>query len=258
MDRLPYVMRTHPQLHYAGSVTTMMYGEDANTPAVLPTTSVREFIDQSVAVLQRLSDGMAGMVHRDEVAIAQELKTMALPDDIPTANMAFTKRLMEEITARGRARGLDVPDLIELAMKHKFKAVEFMFPHYFLLPTFSAMSSYRIRPLTPETCIFELWSLAFLPDDETRAPVLPRDLPYNSPEFPEIPRQDYANLPLQQLGLHAHGFEYMRLSGKIEGLISNYQRLIDGYIAGLDPQKLAKGSQIVNDGLDSPILDIGF
>jgi carnitine monooxygenase subunit len=81
-------------------------------------------------------------------------------------------------------------------------------------------------------------------------------LPYDSPEFPEIPRQDYSNLPIQQLGLH--NFEFMRLGKGVEGMISNYQRLIDGYIAGLDQKVLAKGSQIVNSGFDAPILDIGF
>jgi len=57
-------------------------------------------------------------------------------------------------------------------------------------------------------------------------------LPYNSPEFPPVPRQDYANIPLQQKGLHAKGFEFMRLSKDIEGLISNYQRIIDGEAEG--------------------------
>ena len=37
--------------------------------------------------------------------------------------------------------------------------VEFCFPHYFLLPMFGNMSSYRIRPLGPEKCLFELYSL---------------------------------------------------------------------------------------------------
>jgi hypothetical protein len=41
-------------------------------------------------------------------------------------------------------------------------------------------------------------------------------------------------------------------------MISNYQRLIDGYLAGLDPQMLTKASQVVNSGFAAPILDIGF
>ena len=123
----------------------------------------------------------------------------------------------------------------------------------------AAMSSYRIRPLTPETCLFEIWSLVLRPEDEEYdTPKEPTILPYNSDQFPEIPQQDYANLPRQQLGLHAGDFTHMRLSHSHEGMISNYQRLIDGYIAGLDPTLLAKAQHAVNSGFESPIVDIGF
>lgn len=115
----------------------------------------------------------------------------------------------------------------------------------------------RVRPLTPESCLFEIWSLVIRPEGEafdTHAE--PTMLPYNSPDFPEIPRQDYYNLPIQQLGLH--DLEVLRLSKDTEGMISNYQRLIDGFLANLEPAVLARGSQIVNSGFDAPILDIGF
>jgi hypothetical protein len=107
--------------------------------------------------------------------------------------------------------------------------------------------------------VFEIWSLAFLADDPARERVTaPIVLPYDSPDFPEIPRQDYENLPRQQRGLHAVGFDYMRLSKDAEGLISNYNRLIDGYLAGLDPARLAKAQHLTNDGFEHPIVDIGF
>jgi hypothetical protein len=119
------------------------------------------------------------------------------------------------------------------------------------------MSSYRIRPLTPETCLFEIWSLVLRPEDEPfDTPKAPTMLPYNSKEYPEIPMQDYSNLPRQQIGLHQ--FKEMRLSREQEGMISNYQRLVDGYLAGLDPEQLRKAQTIVNSGYNSPILDIGF
>lgn len=41
-------------------------------------------------------------------------------------------------------------------------------------------------------------------------------------------------------------------------MISNYQRLVDGYLAKLDPALLTKGQQVVNSGFAAPILDIGF
>ncbi len=187
----------------------------------------------------------------------EKLRDMDVPDDPDQATMAFYGKAYEAVEQDARARGADIFEFGKVAQEHPFHAVEFMFPHFFLLPMLGAMSAYRIRPLTPETCLFEIWSLVIRPEGEPYdTPSEPTMLPYNSQKFPEIPQQDYANLPIQQLGLH--DLEYMRLASNHEGMLSNYQRLVDGYLAGLDPKLLAKASQVVNSGFASPILDIGF
>jgi hypothetical protein len=48
----------------------------------------------------------------------------------------------------------------------------------------------------------------------------------------------------------------MRLSENIEGLISNYQRVIDGYLAGAPPAKLAKATNMLGGNFDGPILEL--
>lgn len=251
-----HVMRTHPQLHELSLRDA--FGEDVSPRPKRKLTS-EQAIDRTIASFSRLSDGMAGMIHSSEVEIANSLRGMEWPEDPMAAVGTFVARLKDEIYRRGTARGLPVPDLNRIDAQDPHRTVEFMFPNYFLLPTFSAMSSYRIRPLGPESCLFEIWSLAFLPDDQGRERVVePVVLPHDSADFPEIPRQDYSNLPRQQRGLHAGRFEYMRLSKKVEGLISNYQRLIDGYLAGLDHDRLTRASQLVNNGFETPIIDIGF
>ena len=121
--------------------------------------------------------------------------------------------VQHQITEQLRAAGEDVPDLNTVAQTDPIKAVEFLFPHYFLLPFFTSMSAYRIRPLGPESCLFEIWSLTQFPEgQEPEPPMEPTVLPYDSQEFPPIPRQDYSNIPIQQKGMHASGFEFMRLS----------------------------------------------
>jgi hypothetical protein len=80
----------------------------------------------------------------------------------------------------------------------------------------------------------------------------------DDPRWPPIPAQDYSNLPRQQLGLHAGGFEYMRLSNRVEGMIANYQRLIDGYLAGLPHETLVPAMQNVHGFLNAETHDIGF
>jgi carnitine monooxygenase subunit len=219
----------------------------------------RQVVDQSIEFMSRLSSGMSGMVHKTEVDVIEKLRDMPVSDDPIEALMAFYSKAREEITKDGLERGAPMFDLPSVTEQFPIHDVEFLFPHFFLLPMFAAMSSYRIRPLTPETCLFEIWSLVLRPEDEEfDTPKQPTFLPHDSPEFPEVPQQDYDNLPKQQRGLHAEKFPGMRLSHSWEGLISNYQRLIDGYIGGVDRESLIKANHTVNNGYNASIKDIGF
>ena len=255
-----HVMKTHPQLHDLSTPSPLGYGSDSD--GMIPNRNVtpREAVDMSIEFVHRLSAGMAGLIHQTEAdAIERNLRGMAVTEDVGETLMEFYRRAGDAVAEDGFARGAPMFDINKVNAEQGMKGVEFMFPHFFLLPFFGAMSSYRIRPLTPETCLFEIWSLVLRPEGEAYdTPRQPTVLPYDSTEFPEIPQQDYSNLPLQQLGLHAGEFRFMRLSHSHEGLISNYQRLIDGYIARLDPERLAKAQNVVNSGYDVPIMDIGF
>ncbi len=253
-----HTMKTHPQLNRLSALGNP-YGTDADGLVPNRGISAKDTVGVNIEFMARLSSGMAGMVHETEMAAIRKLADMEVPDDPVAATMMFYGKANEVVTADGLARGAPMFDVNKVMQEQPFHAVEFMFPHFFLLPMISAMSSYRIRPLTPETCLFEIWSLVLRPEgEEYDTPKEPTILPYNSEDFPEIPRQDYYNLPLQQLGLHTGGFENMRLSFSHEGMISNYQRLIDGYLAGLDPKLLAKAAHTVNSGFEAPIEDIGF
>jgi phenylpropionate dioxygenase-like ring-hydroxylating dioxygenase large terminal subunit len=252
-----HTMQTHPQLHWLSPRTNL--GPDGDQRIPDECMSGSEVVNRYADFMARLSTGMAGMVHHTEVDVIEKLRDMEVPDDVTEATMAFFGKASEEITKDARARGVDMFDIAKLAVDVPTTQVEFIFPHFFLLPTFGAMSSYRIRPLTAETCFYEIWSLVLRPEEEEYdTPTHPTVLPYNSPDFPEVPRQDYSNLPIQQLGLHAGGFTHMRLSREHEGTISNNQRLIDGYIAGLDKELLTKAQHAVNTGLDSPINELPF
>jgi phenylpropionate dioxygenase-like ring-hydroxylating dioxygenase large terminal subunit len=257
-----HVMATHPQLHAVTSPENRAYGADApDRPLLPPTASGRDYIDMAVRHIANLHEGMGGMITPWEVEIAREVATamVDVPEDVPTAAGEFYTRLRKAIEAHAKATGRPSFDLVEVSQRVPFKAVEFIFPNYFLLPMFSGMSSYRVRPLSEETCLFEIWSLSFHPEGEVRpVPTPPTPTRHDDPGYPDIPRQDYSNLPLQQLGLHAKGFDFMRLSPQVEGMISNYQRVIDGFLAGLNPQRLAQASSLACSGFDAPVIDIGF
>ena len=257
-----HVMKTHPQLQHAvPALYNSRYGNDTGGlgPQINPDISVEDNIAAQIRNLELLGEGMSGLVHAKEVEIAKTIGHEGLPDDPHQAMMMWYGKVNAAITAELRARGEDVPDLNQVAVEHPLEAVSYLFPHYFLLTYFTSMASYRIRPLGPESCMFEIWSLTQFPEGQEPAPPMaPTILPYDSQDFPMIPRQDYSNIPIQQKGLHSQGFDFMRLAKDVEGLVANYQRLIDGYIAHDDPAKLAAATQKLGGNFDGKILDLGL
>jgi nitrite reductase/ring-hydroxylating ferredoxin subunit len=258
-----HVLRTHPQLHEAlGVLFNNMYStpEFGGIPSMVePGLSTRENVQANFKLMEQLSEGMGGMLHAKELASAASMLDMELPEDPVQGTYAYLMAVGNKITEDGRARGEDTPDICDLQMNHPLRGVEFFFPNYFMLPYFNSFSAYRIRPLGPESCYFELWSLTQYPSGAEPPPVMePKFVEYNSDSFPPIPRQDYANIPLQQIGLRAGGFDYMRLANDIEGLISNYQQVIDGYLKSADPKKLAESTGKLVGAFDTKIEDLGF
>jgi carnitine monooxygenase subunit len=264
-----HVMKTHPQLYEAtGSLYSDMYGADNGSSGTTKEklsksategTTTQAALDAQFRHMELLSEGMAGMLHAKEVEIARgmcDAKALGLPDNPNEAVPMWFGMIADQVSKQLQAKGEPVPNLCEVNVSHPINAVEFLFPHFFLLPFFSSMSAYRIRPLGPESCFFEIYSLTMFPEGEEPDPVMGATvLPYDSPEFPPIPRQDYSNIPIQQVGLHSQGFEFMRLSKNIEGLVSNYQRIIDGYLAGVPQEKLAKANHMLGGNFDGKIFE---
>jgi nitrite reductase/ring-hydroxylating ferredoxin subunit len=257
-----HVMKTHPQLQQAQpGLYNNRYGNETGGlgPQINPSLSAKENIAELIKSLELLSSGMAGLVHAKEVEIAKQFDDVDLPPDPMQGVMAWYGLVNDAITKQLRERGEDVPDLNKVAAEHPIEAVTYLFPHYFLLTYFTSMSSYRIRPLGPESCLFEIWSLTQFPQGQEPAPPLdPIVLPFDSQDFPQIPRQDYSNIPIQQIGMHSEGFDFMRLSKEVEGLISNYQRVIDGYLTDAPVDKLAAASAQLGGNFDGPILNLGL
>ncbi|MGE0384481.1 MAG: SRPBCC family protein [Gammaproteobacteria bacterium] len=268
-----HVLATHPQLvgpevPRGRGATYGLIGERAKgfryftqvaNPPADAKVDPRQVVESTIHFMRVLNVGMAGMAHEKDVRIAEGLRNTPLPEDPMDAMVQFRRKLNDAVMAWHRNAGMDVPDLNFIDETDRDEAVNFCFPHFFLLPTLSSASSYRIRPLGPEQCLFELWSLTRYPPGQEPPPIkTPTPVPHDDPQWPPIPAQDYSNLPRQQKGLHSKGFEYMRLSDKVEGLISNYHRLIDGYLGGQPDEKLTAAARKVSGPIDVPIADLGF
>jgi len=245
-----HVPQTHPQL-----IIPTRYGL-----AKGETFDPAAFIESDLRYLRAMSDGMAGMVHADDVAVAEGLRDLELPSDSDAAKATWNRSLNDAVTRWHRERGADIPDLNELAGQNL--NLEFFggFPNFFVLPMYSSASSYRFRPIGPEETLMEIWSLTRPAEGEVRArPTPPEIWSHDDSRWPPIPTQDFSNIPRQQRGLHARGFEYMRLSGELEGHISNFERTIDGYLAGRSQDELLPALREINlYPFDRPIVDLGF
>lgn len=256
-----HVMQTHRQLFELSPNSTLQYGRNYDNVPVNEHQTGRDFANQVIAANINISEGMGGsLVHTTEAAVLEKLRDMDVPENPVEAYKVLSERVAAEIEADGKARGAPTFDILKA--NENYSNVEFVFPNFFMLPMFGSMASYRMRPISPETCLMEIWCLVLRPEGEAfDAPTEPTMLPYDSQDFPEIPRQDYSNLPLQQLGLH--NLDYMRIAKgtghrDAEGLISNYQRVLDGFLAGLDHKALATAQNVSNSGFEVGILDIGF
>ena len=106
----------------------------------------------------------------------------------------------------------------------------------------------------------EIWSLGRFPEGaEVERPTAPEVWECDDPRWPPIPKQDFSNLPRQQRGLHAKSFEYLRLSERAEGHISNFERTVDGFLAGLRYERLLPALHAINvNPLEMPIVELGL
>jgi hypothetical protein len=218
------------------------------------------FLEAELQYLRTMSDGMGGMVHANDVRIAEGLQPFELPSDYQSARSLWDRAFNDAVSRTHRERGCDMPDLNELEEHGLNQPMGYCFPHYFILPMYSSASAYRFRPLGPEETLMEIWSLTRFPEGEEPAtPPIPEWWEHDDPRWPPIPIQDFSNLPRQQRGLHARSFEYMRLSETNEGHISNFHRVIDGFLAGVPYEKLLPALQTVNvNPLEMPVAEIGF
>ena len=231
-----HVVQTHPQL-----VIPTRFGRRDDEAF-----DAAAFIDADIEYLRAMSEGMDGMCHADDVRIAEGPARCGAARPTRREAMATWNRTLNDAVVRWhRDAGHDVPDLNALDA-HGLNLTFFHgFPHYFVLPMYSSASSYRFRPLGPEETLMEIWSLGRFPEGhEPAKPAPPEVWECDDPRWPPIPAQDFSNLPRQQQGLHAKGFEYMRLSSGLEGHISNFERTIDGFLAGLSHEQLLPALRI--------------
>ena len=207
-----HVVETHPQLRIAGRYA----------PRTGAAFDPRAFVEADIHYLRTMSDGMAGMVHANDVRIAEGLRDIELPADPSDAISTWQRALNDAVVRWHRAEGHDIPDLNELEARGGAEPMGYCFPHSFVLPMYSSAS---VVPLPSARAggdaDGDLVAHAVPGGRASRPkPTPPEPWECDDPRWPPIPAQDFSNLPRQQKGLHAKGFEYMRLSERARGTAS--------------------------------------
>ncbi len=96
-----HVLETHPQLRIPGRFPPRDRREPSTRDA---------FVDAELHYLRTMNEGMAGMVHATDVAVAERMRDIELPADPAGARSAWDRALNEAVTElaprrrRGRAR----------------------------------------------------------------------------------------------------------------------------------------------------------
>ena len=240
-----HVMQTHPQL-------TTRHSNGANRPD-------DDFIEMQIEGMITLGTGMGdGMILPKDVEVARTFRGLELPEDRGAAVGLWHRELNDTIT-RTSPRG----------------RCEHARPQLRRIPATRCSSCSRTssccRCTATPRCTGAVRSQRRRVSSSCGPPRcsrsttnLRRFAPHPFPSRTTTrggrrsPGQDFSNIPKQQIGLHTKGFEFMRLSRSIEGLISNTHRLIDGYLAGLPLDRLAAAAEHVNIGIDAPIHDLGL
>ena len=258
-----HVQQTHPQLLSNGRVDT--YGKTGdfsggisnNFFGNLKRISSEEWFENQIAYMHLMTQG-TGFIMPKDVDVARGLGDLSLPEDPEERTAAWEHGLNDALTKRGQSvRIKSLPDLNSLPrLPH---TVFFAFPNYHLIPAYGNAVLTRVRPLTAESCLYEIWQLTHLPEMEQHEPVRSSAyIPSEDTQWGLVMRQDFSNLPRQQDGVHRPGFEYMRLSREVEGKISSLHRVIDAYLAGMPHDVTARAASLHSGHSDSPIIDLGL
>ena len=220
----------------------------------------RAFVDADIRYLREMSEGMDGMMHASDVRVAEGLRDIELPAKPTRRSATWNRTLNDAVVEWHRAAGRDMPDLNELDAQGHQRAVLPLLPALLRVADVQQRVGLPLPAAGPgRDADGDLVARPVSEGEEQEGPTPPEAWERDDPRWPPIPTQDFSNLPRQQKGLHAKGFEYMRLSSGSRDTSRTSSGPIDGYLAGLPYEQLLPALQEVNvNPFDKPIVDLGF
>lgn len=249
-----HVPATHPQLEVPSA--NFIYGEDVSgetpqyahldhlyetfanghgrflggekTPMAGHARTAGDPVDIMADRLNLLVTGMDAMVLKEDVALVRSLKGKPIPEGSSLGG-EYVKALYATAAAEQRPMPKPAREVL-----NQWGGEIFVFPNLMILPQAGNCMIYRVRPngFDPDSCIFEILSTKTYPATQpVPRPVVQSMEDVSDPEqFLQIPRQDFANIPRMQKGLHTKGCKQIWLADYYEKLILNMHQEIDRYV----------------------------
>jgi phenylpropionate dioxygenase-like ring-hydroxylating dioxygenase large terminal subunit len=159
----------------------------------------------------------------------REITARLLDREIPPGSSAAAE-YARELHAYAARAGIDLPKPSAEELSHL--GGNFVFPHFFCLPTLGNCLAYRARPngLDPDSTLFDVWSLTIFPGGE-KPDYEPRPVDWrDAAQVGRVLAQDFANLAEVAAGMRTRGFRGLRLNRRQEIGILNMHRELDRYL----------------------------
>lgn len=169
------------------------------------------------------------MFTEGDLAIAEAIRTEELPQGVDP-QVVFAERIIDEMVRDG------------ITIPPKPGTDDYLiFPNLIGPQSLRAWILFRARPYgnDPDRCIFEMYHLRRFPEGqgpkeivrETFSPAMTGDDAVDIERYGIITWQDLTNVPLVQKGLHSKALPGCRPGMFQEGVIRNFHRAIDTYLA---------------------------
>ena len=186
--------------------------------------------DEQVAFLvdfhESFFEDMHALVLDDELAVARAMRRRTIPEG-STPDAEFQRAMREHYGNQGRP----IPSAEAISRA----ALGHVFPNYTFIPLYGNLIAYRARPSAdndPDRSIFDIWLCRTRP--EGQAPPAPPAQYVTDALDPDqmcnFLRQDFANMPRQQIGLHSRGMTTTRLHPNQEQIIANSHAALERFL----------------------------
>ena len=189
--------------------------------------------------LRTMSEGMAGMVHADDVRIAEGLRDIDLPADPDAGHGGVAPRAQRRRHRLAPGARATTSPTSTSSRRGAERADGLLLP---ALVRAADVQQRLVLPLPPARAGGDAdGDLVAHPVPGRRGAAAARRRPRcgsaTTPAGRRSPRRTSRTCPASRRGLHARGFEYMRLSERAEGHIVNFERTVDGFLAGLPHER---------------------